>query len=143
MSFKCLTIFTLVLLIGIAASSNTLQPRPSNNLDYDKDELYKLDDEDGDDIRGDLDYREEDELDLDKLSVEELNKLIAELEATEPRARANRAGNRRTRRRNRSGANNCGVRRNNRRGAALRGGNKRRTRDGKRRRNGAKQVAQV
>jgi len=148
MSFKCLTLYTLLLLIGIEAiwaePTKVLQPRPSKALGYEKDELYKLDDEDGDDI---IDDFELDDLDLDNASVAELNKILNDLEAMERdesrAARGNRGGNRATRRRNRSGPNKCGLnRRSNRRGMANRGGNKR-NRNGKRRRNGAKRVARL
>nr|XP_015030264.2 translation initiation factor IF-2 [Drosophila virilis] len=172
MSFKYLTLCTLVLLISIGATwaerSKTLQPRPveqlrqSKDLRYQNNELYSLDDEDGDDIVEDeLDAAEDeaaqleqDKNDLDQLndaSVDELTKLIDGLEAMEQiesRAANNRAGKRSNTRRNRSGSNKVnrrngnrrkGNRRHNRRGNSYRGGNKR-NRNSRRRKNGAQRV---
>lgn len=170
MSSKCLTLYCALVLLGccFAASQaeqrKTLQPLPLAQLARQSkdmrnpavEELYPLDDEDGNDIVADpadaelddeendndlaaLDENDENDLELaDDGSIAELTKLIESLEATLKRhdggtARAidGRAAPRRNRK-NRCGAN----KRNGRRGGNGKRRNGAKRRNGQRRRNG-------
>lgn len=172
MSSKCLTLYcALVLLACIAASAQaeqrkTLQPLPlvqlerqSKDLRKPVEELYPLDDEDGNDIVEDpadaelddeeiekelaaLNENDDSDLELaDEGSIAELTKLIESLEATLKRhdggaaaARGldGRAAPRRNRKNNRCGAN----KRNGRRGGNGKRPNGAKRRNGQKRRNG-------